>query len=67
MYLSWWNKKQAVFCVYKLRLNTYIVLSFNYLDIASGSLDRAMEQVPALKTQAYQHPKLKYTSGILAR
>lgn len=48
------NKRRAIFCTYKLRLNSYIVLSFGYLQF-SRSVDVATEKLLALRTQAYQY------------
>lgn len=49
-----WLKKRAVFCVYKVRLNSYIALSFRYLEVSKGSLDGTMKRLKVLKTHAHQ-------------
>lgn len=48
------NEKRAVFSVCKLRLNSYSVRFFGYLQIARASLNDAAEQSPVLRTLAYQ-------------
>lgn len=43
------NRTQAVFCAYKLRSNSFIALSFHYLEVVTGSLGGATEQLLVLR------------------
>lgn len=42
------NEKDLVFGVHKLCLNSYIMLSFGYLEVVRGLLDDTIEQPPIL-------------------
>lgn len=59
-YLLGIKNKRAVPCVYNLRLNRYIFVYLSYLKIVRVLLDSAMEQLPALGTEARQNIQWRF-------
>lgn len=48
------DKKGVVSIVYKLCLNSDIVLPYSYLQVLGGLPGGTMKQLPVLRTKAYQ-------------
>lgn len=52
IYRGWRGREAILFCVYEVRFNSRIVLSFSYFQVARGWIDGATKQLPVLRTQA---------------